>query len=388
MDSVMMALLLLAAWLVVRAVETGRSRELYVAGAVVGLAFETKLFEALLPLPALALLFLLGSRAAWSRRVRQLLVAGVVMTCVGLAWPVAFAATAGPGGPYPIGSTNGSIWNTVFVWNGFGRVGGGSAGKGFAGLPAPLLVAAGALAAVAVALAVGVASRRRAGRLPLALGIAVATWLVVGVGVLGYMRHLSVRYVEPVNPAIAAALGIGGALATRAAVRRGARRAIGVAGLAVVVALMVGSIGIVRTGAVDGGGAGKIAPTDLAKLSRYLTLHRGHARYEFAAIEAYQAGPLIAADGQPALILASSPYHPLVSTRGLNRSVRTGNVRYVFVSAHGSGTGGVVQFVGGSPRRAPMVAWVRRHGTDVSREAGLSHAGTLYRVDPPALGGA
>jgi len=39
MDSFMIALLVLAAWLVVRAVESGRARELYLAAAVVGLAF-------------------------------------------------------------------------------------------------------------------------------------------------------------------------------------------------------------------------------------------------------------------------------------------------------------------------------------------------------------
>jgi hypothetical protein len=96
---------------------------------------------------------------------------------------------------------------------------------------------------------------------------------------------------------------------------------------------------------------------------------------------------LIAADGQPVLILASSPYHPLVSTGALGRAVATGEVRYVFVSAHGSGSGNAVSFVGGSLGRAPMVAWVRRHGTDVSKSAGLAHAGALYRIDLRAHGG-
>jgi hypothetical protein len=251
-----------------------------------------------------------------------------------------------------------------------------------------LLSATGAF--VAVALAVGAAARRRAGRLPFALGVALAAWLVIGLGVLGYMRHMSIRYLEPVNPAIAAALGIGVVLMARAAVRRARQMVLPVAGLiacvVVLVALTVQSIAIVRAQTVDGGAAGKMPPRELANLSQYLTLHRGQTRYQFAAIEAYQAGPLIAADGQPALILASSPYHPLISIQGLSHAVRTGEVRYVLVSAHGSGSGGVASFVGGSPQRAPMVAWVRRHGTDVSRRAGLAHAGALYRVDR-ALGG-
>jgi hypothetical protein len=122
--------------------------------------------------------------------------------------------------------------------------------------------------------------------------------------------------------------------------------------------------------------------SELTSLSRYLTSHRGHTRYQFAAIEAYQAGPLIAADDQPVLVLASSPYHPLVSTRGLSQAVRAGQVRYVFVTAHGSRSHGVPR-----TRRQQMIAWVRAHGTDVSRAAGLHINGVLYRLDARTLGG-
>src|SRR6266516_5005032 len=53
MDTLMMTLVLVAAWLVVRAVETNRSRYLFAAAAVMGIDFNVKLFEALLPVPAL-----------------------------------------------------------------------------------------------------------------------------------------------------------------------------------------------------------------------------------------------------------------------------------------------------------------------------------------------
>src|SRR4029079_12992672 len=45
MDSVMSALLVLAAWLIVRACQTGRAWLLYAAAASAGLAFETKQLE-------------------------------------------------------------------------------------------------------------------------------------------------------------------------------------------------------------------------------------------------------------------------------------------------------------------------------------------------------
>jgi len=49
MDTVMMLCLIAAAWLVVRSAQTGRARFLYLAAAVMGLAFNVKLVEALLP---------------------------------------------------------------------------------------------------------------------------------------------------------------------------------------------------------------------------------------------------------------------------------------------------------------------------------------------------
>ena len=52
MDSVMMALLLASAWLLLAAVQRRRLGWLLAAAAVLGLAFNVKLFEALVPLPA------------------------------------------------------------------------------------------------------------------------------------------------------------------------------------------------------------------------------------------------------------------------------------------------------------------------------------------------
>jgi 4-amino-4-deoxy-L-arabinose transferase-like glycosyltransferase len=240
MDSAMMAMLVLAAWLIVRAVERNRARELYLAGAVVGLAFETKLFEALVPLPALALLFLLASRASLGRRIKQLLVAGGAMVSVALAWPVVFALMPAADRPYPMGSTNGSIWNTVFVYNGLGRLNSTSTRLKVDLLnpPGPTrLLAHGPLhldaligvtlfAAIAfaiVAVAMGLGRRRSLGRLPFALAVAMGSWLLLAGAVLSAMWHMPLRYLEPLNPAIAAVLGIAVFFVARAAVRAALR---------------------------------------------------------------------------------------------------------------------------------------------------------------------
>jgi 4-amino-4-deoxy-L-arabinose transferase-like glycosyltransferase len=462
MDGVMMALLVLAAWLVVRAVEKGRPLELYAAGAVAGLAFETKLFEALVAVPGLAIMFLAGSTAPWRRRLGQLSLAGAAMVAVGLAWTVAFALTPAAHRPYPMGSTSGSIWDTIFVYNGIGRLTSQSTlthadrlnppgvTRLLSGGPVQLNLLIGEVLFAAVAFGVAAAllrlARRRdvhSDRLRVGLALGMATWLVVGVAVLSAMRHMPLRYVEPLVPAVAAVLGIGVAYltaATAGAAGRGrsalitaavllaaalgatlvyeqsvrplpAGALIGAAGAAVglpaawvlfrsraprawtasisalvaafvmlsVLATPVSeSIALVRAAVSDGGALGRMPPASVSALSSYLTTHRGSSRYEFAALDAQTAAALIVADAQPVLILAGTPYHPLVSARGLSRAVRAGRVRFVLLSR-------VPANQPSRPfrprtQRGRIPAWVIRHGVDVTQQAGLRGYGMLYRV--------
>src|SRR3954453_973008 len=106
MDSVMAMLLVLAAWLIVRARPERRGAAILAAGAVAGLAFEVKLFEAAVALPGLALLAWLALDTPWRRRLGTLALAGVAFLVVAAAWGV--AASLLPGAhPFPYGSTNG-----------------------------------------------------------------------------------------------------------------------------------------------------------------------------------------------------------------------------------------------------------------------------------------
>ena len=68
MDSAMMALDVAAAWLVVWGAQTRRAWPIVAAGAVMGLSFNVKLFEGLVILPALALLAVLAGDLPWRRR--------------------------------------------------------------------------------------------------------------------------------------------------------------------------------------------------------------------------------------------------------------------------------------------------------------------------------
>jgi 4-amino-4-deoxy-L-arabinose transferase-like glycosyltransferase len=263
MDSVMMLLDVLAAWLVVVGAQSRRAWPVVAAGAVLGVAFNVKLFEALIFAPALALLMLLAFDVPWRRRVLAVGASLAAFVAVSLSWIVAASLTPLSARPWPIGSTNGSIWNVIFVFNGLDRLRAPAtpaalaldppgalrffhaSGHAYATTVGTMLLAALVLGASATAVAL--AHRRgalRMSRLQLAGAAFFATWLVVGVGLLSHMQRLQPRYLEAATPAIAAVVGIGLARLVQAV---GARRAVGALPLlAAVAATVVGAILLAR----------------------------------------------------------------------------------------------------------------------------------------------
>src|ERR1700691_4353958 len=86
MDGVMMALIVLALWLIVRANERGSSAWLLAGAAALRSAFDVELLETLVALPGLAVLAYLGMPGSRRRRMLQLLAASAVYVAVALAW--------------------------------------------------------------------------------------------------------------------------------------------------------------------------------------------------------------------------------------------------------------------------------------------------------------
>src|SRR3954451_6117724 len=120
-DALLVLLLVASGWLLVRAIETGRTKFLLWCGVAVGLAFMTKMLQGWMVVPALAGAYLLAGPPRLAVRLRQLAASGAAMGAVSSAGPL--AVTLWPGStPYIGGSTNGSIWNLILGYNGFGRI--------------------------------------------------------------------------------------------------------------------------------------------------------------------------------------------------------------------------------------------------------------------------
>ncbi len=126
MDGVMMLFLVLAALAAVRAAESGRLAWLFAAAAALGVAFDVKLLESLVALPAIAAIAYFGMPGSRVRRLLRIAAATAVYVAVALSWLTATLLFPAHDRPYAIGSTNGSAWNAAFVFNGSDRLGGKS----------------------------------------------------------------------------------------------------------------------------------------------------------------------------------------------------------------------------------------------------------------------
>lgn len=121
-DSCLLLVLLLSAWALLRATETGRWKWLLCAAALVGLGFNVKMLAALVVLPAFYIVYWLGAPSARTRRIVQLGTATAVAFAVSLSWFVFVDLTPAESRPYAGDSENNSALSFAFGRHGFQRV--------------------------------------------------------------------------------------------------------------------------------------------------------------------------------------------------------------------------------------------------------------------------
>lgn len=132
-DALLVLLLVAAAYCMVRAIETASTRWIALVGIVVGFAFLTKMLQAFLIVPGLALAFLIAAPVGIWKRIGKLLVAGVAMVVSG-GWYVALVSLwPADSRPYIGGSTDNSLLQLALGYNGIQRIAGGEGGPGGGG---------------------------------------------------------------------------------------------------------------------------------------------------------------------------------------------------------------------------------------------------------------
>ncbi len=127
-DALLVLVLTLAGYTITRAIESGRTRWVLLTGALLGLAYLTKMLQAFLVLPAFALAYLWAGQPALGKRIWQLLAGAGALVVAGGWWVVIDLLTPAAGRPYVGGSTDNNILQLTFGYNGLSRLDGGSTG--------------------------------------------------------------------------------------------------------------------------------------------------------------------------------------------------------------------------------------------------------------------
>jgi 4-amino-4-deoxy-L-arabinose transferase-like glycosyltransferase len=128
-DALLTLLLTGAAYATIRAVEAGRTRWMVLAGTLVGFGFITKMLQAIILMPVLALVYLLAGPPKLGRRVVQVAYSGLALVVAGGWWVAAVQLTPAADRPYIGGSTDNNLLNLIFGYNGFGRLTGNETGS-------------------------------------------------------------------------------------------------------------------------------------------------------------------------------------------------------------------------------------------------------------------
>ena len=367
-DAFLVLLLVAAAYCVTRALEGARTRWLVAAGAAVGFAFLTKSGQALLPVPAFGLAYLVAAPTALRRRAGQLLVAGLAMVAAAGWWILAVLLWPAADRPYIGGSTDNNPLQLAFGYNGLERLlgqggGAGSAGAGSAGAGTSFGGATGLqrlftgefgleiswlLPAALLLLAAGAWltwGRQRTDPARAAF-IVWGGWLLVTAGTFSFMKGIiHPYYTVALAPAIGAVVCIGSVLLWQRRVR-GARSGRVAAGLvlAAAVALTCGwDVALLRSDASfhPWVAAVAIAAAALAILALAAAAVRGSRGRRLAGVAAIMTAIAFAIPTSAwALGTAATPH-----TGSIPAAVATG-------SADGGGLGGGLgggRFAGAAP---------------------------------------
>ncbi|MET7680777.1 glycosyltransferase family 39 protein [Streptomyces sp. NPDC005423] len=316
-DPILVLLMMLGAAALLKAVRSGRALPLMWSAVAIGFAFNTKMMQAYVVLPAFFVVYLWAADAPLGRRLRHLAVATVALVVSSAWWMVVVDLVPASSRPYIGGSTDNTVWDLVIGYNGFGRIFGAGSSVGSPGNGASFGGSSGLyrmfneimggqiswlIPFAAIALVGGLVLR---GRAPRTDGKRAALLLWGGWFVLHFLTFSLAEgtfhpyYVTAMAPGVAALAGAGGVLLYRA-FREGAAAkwgwvlplAIAVsAAWAVVVLHRVSGSGTGYTVAEIVVGVAGVGSVLGLLLGRFTRRHRLMGLAALAAVVALLAGP-------------------------------------------------------------------------------------------------
>ncbi|RJS58067.1 mannosyltransferase [Bacillus subtilis] len=132
-DALLVFFLLLATWLLFKAIRKGKLIWLLAAFFVVGVGFNTKMLQAYMILPAFLLFYLIAANATIKKKIISLVSALAVLAAVSLSWPLIVDNIPASKRPYIGSSQTNSVLELAFGYNGIQRLTGQNSGGGQGG---------------------------------------------------------------------------------------------------------------------------------------------------------------------------------------------------------------------------------------------------------------
>ncbi|GCB47168.1 glycosyltransferase family 39 protein [Streptomyces sp. NL15-2K] len=128
-DPVLVLLCVCAAWFLLEAVRGGRLLPLVWSAVLVGFAFNTKMLQAYIVLPAFFVTYLFAAPGGVARRTRNMLAAGVALVVSSGWWMVTVDSVPAADRPFIGSSTENSVWDLATGYNGLARILGKDGGR-------------------------------------------------------------------------------------------------------------------------------------------------------------------------------------------------------------------------------------------------------------------
>ncbi|KAI7264407.1 hypothetical protein KC345_g8797 [Hortaea werneckii] len=139
-DALLVFTLLLAVWFLFKGTKTHRMGSLLTAFGLIGVAFNEKMLQAYMVVPAFYLFYILAAKVNWKKKLGTLAASTAVLLVVSLSWAVIVDSIPASKRPYMGSSGTNSVLNLAFGYNGVSRLtgdrstgGSGSGAGGFGG---------------------------------------------------------------------------------------------------------------------------------------------------------------------------------------------------------------------------------------------------------------
>lgn len=121
-DSLLVFFLLLSAWMLLKGVKQNKALWIIAGFSMIGVAFNVKMLQAYMILPALYVFYLLAYKVNWKKKLSVLAIGTVLLAGISVSWAMVVDSVPASERPYEGSSQTNSVMELAFGYNGLNRL--------------------------------------------------------------------------------------------------------------------------------------------------------------------------------------------------------------------------------------------------------------------------